>query len=197
MLDTSVFTLLTRLSLPHPPFFPRYFPLPGIMGERLFHVFDRDGSGAIDYQEFLTGMALIYHGTLEEKKKFLFEMYDLDGDGVVTKEELYTMLSHVPAAFKILEASMGEGGGEQSAQQAQPEVNTRVREVVERAFEGKPPDGVLTYEEFQTAVSHNSAITEIINIFYDEGLPETGRSTRESHITSAILPKVCTISIRL
>merc|ERR1719456_1678582 len=82
--------------------FLRFFPLPGMMGERLFAVFDRDNSGAIDFQEFLTGMALIYRGTLEEKKKFLFEMYDLDGDGVVTREELFTMLSHIPAAFKIL-----------------------------------------------------------------------------------------------
>ena len=31
----------------------------------------------------------------------------MDGDGVVTREELYTMLSHIPSAFKILDASMG------------------------------------------------------------------------------------------
>ena len=59
--------------------FLKYFPLPGMMGERLFAVFDRDNSGNIDFTEFLTGMALIYHGTMAEKKRFLFEMYDLDG----------------------------------------------------------------------------------------------------------------------
>lgn len=56
-------------------------------------------------------MALIYKGTVEEKKKFLFEMYDLDGDGVVTREELLTMLSHIPAAFRILDFSMLSMGG--------------------------------------------------------------------------------------
>ena len=84
--------------------FLQYFPLPGMMGEQLFSVFDRDNSDTIDFTEFLTGMALIYHGTMMEKKRFLFEMYDLDGDGVVTKTELRTMLSHIPSAFKILEA---------------------------------------------------------------------------------------------
>lgn len=49
--------------------FLEYFPLPGIMGERLYAVFDRDSSGGVDFQEFLTGMALIYRGTVEEKKK--------------------------------------------------------------------------------------------------------------------------------
>ena len=75
--------------------FLKYFPLPGMMGERLFKVFDRDDSGGIDFQEFLTGMALIYRGTIEEKKKFLFEMYDLDGDGVVTREELYSYFNAI------------------------------------------------------------------------------------------------------
>ena len=33
--------------------FLKYFPLPGMMGERLFTVFDRDNSGGIDFQDLV------------------------------------------------------------------------------------------------------------------------------------------------
>ena len=146
--------------------FLRYFPLPGMMGERLFTVFDTDSSGAINFQEFVTGMALIYHGTVDEKRKFLFEMYDLDGDGVVTREELTTMLTHVPAAFKILAASM-----DVESQPPSPP-DERIAEIVQEAFGEKPADGVLTFFEFCQVLSQSPAVSEVLNILYDETLPE-------------------------
>eukprot|EP01066_Platyproteum_vivax_P003168 Platyproteum_vivax@DN14058_c0_g1_i1.p1 len=88
--------------------FLKYFPMPGVLGERLFAVFDRDSSNTIDFQEFFTGMALIYNGTLDEKRKLLFDMYDLDGNGVITREELSMMLKHIPAAFKILQTCQAQ-----------------------------------------------------------------------------------------
>lgn len=54
--------------------FLKYFPLPGVLGERLFDLFDADGSQTIDFQEFFMGLALIYNGTAEERKRFLFNM---------------------------------------------------------------------------------------------------------------------------
>ena len=41
--------------------FLKYFPLPGMMGERLFAVFDRDGGGSVDFQEFLTWLTPEHH----------------------------------------------------------------------------------------------------------------------------------------
>lgn len=157
--------------------FLRYFPLPGMMGERLFSVFDRDGNGSIDFQEFLTGLTMIYHGTVEDKKKFLFCMYDLDGNGEVTKDELFTMLSHIPSAFKMLqlyEPPLEEKGGVSAVttHHPSPQVEERVRKIVDSVFEGKSEGETLSFDEFQLAVSRNSAISEIINIFYNEALPE-------------------------
>lgn len=155
--------------------FLRYFPLPGMMGERLFSVFDRDGNGSIDFQEFLTGLTMIYHGTIEDKKKFLFHMYDLDGNGEVTKDELFTMLSYIPAAFRMLELNdPAEKGGISALAMREPgpEMEERVRKIVDSVFQGKKEGQTLSFEEFKVAVSRNSAISEIINIFYDEALPE-------------------------
>jgi len=170
--------------------FLKYFPLPGMMGERLFSVFDRDNSGAIDFQEFLTGMGLIYRGTLEEKRRFLFEMYDLDDDGVVTREELFTMLSHIPSAFKILDASMEGARGHSIELREDPQTISRIRNIVDSAFENKKEDENLTFEEFTRVVNKTPEILEIINVFYDEALPEHDFACRHSKITDGPLPRL-------
>jgi len=169
--------------------FLKYFPLPGMMGERLFSVFDRDNSGAIDFQEFLTGMGLIYRGTVEEKKRFLFEMYDLDDDGVVTRAELFTMLSHIPSAFKILDASM-EGRGQTAELREDPQTQSRIRNIVDVAFKNKSEDENLTFVEFTRVVNKTPEILEIINVFYDEALPEHDFACRTSKITDGPLPRL-------
>ena len=153
--------------------FLRYFPLPGMMGERLFSVFDRDGNGSIDFPEFMTGLSMIYHGTMDEKKKFLFDMYDLDGNGEVSKEELFTMLSYIPAAFKVLDLQDPDEETTATAvatYEPTPEMEDKIRQIVDSVFEAGR--STLTFAEFQVAVSRNSAISEIINIFYDESMPE-------------------------
>jgi Ca2+-binding EF-hand superfamily protein len=154
--------------------FLRYFPLPGMMGERLFSVFDKDGNGSIDFPEFLTGLTMIYHGTIEDKKKFLFNMYDLDGNGEITSDELFTMLSYIPAAFRVLEIQDPDEEKTSTAvatYKPTPEVEEKIRSIVDSVFAyGKKE--TLSYEEFQLAVTRNSAISEIINIFYDDAMPE-------------------------
>eukprot|EP00808_Paulinella_micropora_P012134 g12520.t1 len=72
--------------------FLKFFNAPGLLGERLFRVFDRDGNGVIDENEFMTGLAVYLKGTTEEKIRLLFRMYDLRGDQAVNKDELRTML---------------------------------------------------------------------------------------------------------
>lgn len=83
--------------------FLKYFPLPGVLGERLFDLFDTDKSQTIDFHEFFLGLSVIYNGTPEDRKKFLFDMYDLDGNGFITRAELSALLAHVPAALKVLQ----------------------------------------------------------------------------------------------
>ena len=45
--------------------FMKFFDLPGVLGDRLFQVFDTKKTGEIDFEEFLTG----YHKVELEKKK--------------------------------------------------------------------------------------------------------------------------------
>eukprot|EP01083_Nonionella_stella_P294196 1000339_1 len=72
--------------------FTNMFNLPGIMGDRLFTVFDKKGDGKIHWEEFVIGLASYSRGDIDEKIAMLFRMFDLNGENSVNKEELTTML---------------------------------------------------------------------------------------------------------
>ncbi|CEM13189.1 unnamed protein product [Vitrella brassicaformis CCMP3155] len=82
--------------------FLQYFPLPGLWGERLFQRFDYKNIGAVDYEEFLIGIAVCSRGTKDDKIHVLFEVFDLNGDGYIQKSELVAMLSNLPNLTKYV-----------------------------------------------------------------------------------------------
>jgi Ca2+-binding EF-hand superfamily protein len=65
-----------------------------MLSERLFAQFDVKGTGYIDFEEFITGLAIVCRGTQNEKIHFLFNMYDVSHDNTVSKAELATLLNH-------------------------------------------------------------------------------------------------------
>jgi len=73
-----------------------YAQLPGVLGERFFHVMDSDNSGYLDQREFLTGLFRLYCSTFDEKVELIFEIYDFDGDGFVTKNDISTVMASLP-----------------------------------------------------------------------------------------------------
>eukprot|EP01039_Chlorochromonas_danica_P007127 gene7127-7880_t len=76
--------------------FLQYFPLNGLLGERLFAQFDRRKTGYIDFEEFIIGLATACRGTADDKIHFIFNMYDVSHDNTVSKQELSTLLNHIP-----------------------------------------------------------------------------------------------------
>ncbi|CAK9014363.1 Myosin light chain kinase A (MLCK-A) [Durusdinium trenchii] len=76
--------------------FLKFFPLPGLHGERLFHVFDHKHTGVIDFDEFINGLAVCVRGSFDEKVRVIFSIYDIDNNELVSKEELGTMLHQIP-----------------------------------------------------------------------------------------------------
>mmetsp|Transcript_655 Transcript_655/g.682 ORF Transcript_655/g.682 Transcript_655/m.682 type:complete len:883 (-) Transcript_655:908-3556(-) len=76
--------------------FLQYFPLAGLLGERLFAQFDTRKSGFIDFDEFINGLATVCRGSKDDKIHFVFNMYDVSHDNTVSKQELTTLLNHIP-----------------------------------------------------------------------------------------------------
>ncbi|CAN0088156.1 unnamed protein product, partial [Discosporangium mesarthrocarpum] len=91
--------------------FLQYFPVPGLVGERLFHVIDHKNSGKISFEDFTVGLAVCCRGTLQEKMRFIFSVYDIGGDGHISREELLLMLNQVPGPLLSFgAASLAQGG---------------------------------------------------------------------------------------
>ena len=52
--------------------FLQYMPLNGLLGDRLFDVFDTSGDGYIDFDEFVTGLAQMGRGNMDMKIRYVF-----------------------------------------------------------------------------------------------------------------------------
>eukprot|EP00944_MAST-04C_sp_MAST-4C-sp1_P004127 g4127.t1 len=186
--------------------FLRVFPLPGILGERLFTLFDVDGSGVLDYEEFICGLALFCRGSQEERLRVMFDMYDLAGDGAIHKKELGILFSHMPKG--MLEASgLARRIRENSLDQTEPtegnekplealkvgdeasDVLVDVQELVEQAFKDCDlnRDGKLSYHQFNLWVNQNPDLAGWLDHQMNEQVFEAAGvlsgSKKNSHLT--------------
>jgi serine/threonine-protein phosphatase 2B regulatory subunit len=61
--------------------------------DRLFGVFDENGDGGINFEEFLTVLSVLSpKATAVQKLEVSFKLYDMDGDGKIGRAELTAML---------------------------------------------------------------------------------------------------------
>lgn len=76
--------------------FLQYFKLPGIIGERIFNIFDNFGTKFIQNTSFISNMFKIYSSNFDVRLKFIFDVYDFNHDGKITREEVKTILTYIP-----------------------------------------------------------------------------------------------------
>ena len=82
--------------------FSKYYSLPGIIGDRLFRVFDSNNNGILEYNEFKRGMRVLFCGDYEKTLRFIFDFYDFNGDGRISKEDIKIVLLYVVFSNKNL-----------------------------------------------------------------------------------------------
>ncbi len=75
--------------------FNSYYKLPGIIGDRLFHVFNNSKTGFIDLEEFIYNMKTLFCSSFDEISKIIFKFYDFNNNGEITKEDIRIALSYV------------------------------------------------------------------------------------------------------
>jgi len=76
----------------------------GAFYEHVFRTFDEDGSGKIDFKEFLQAISITQAGKPEEKLELAFRLYDIDRNGSIEQDEMaeiikaiYLMTGETPA----------------------------------------------------------------------------------------------------
>jgi serine/threonine-protein phosphatase 2B regulatory subunit len=99
-------------------------------------IFDEDGGGNVDFQEFVSGLsAFSSKGNKEEKLRFAFKVYDIDRDGYISNGEL----------FIVLKMMVGSNLKDQQLQQI---VDKTIMEAdLDR-------DGKISFEEFTKMVEN-------------------------------------------
>eukprot|EP00037_Helgoeca_nana_P014227 m.132580 g.132580 ORF g.132580 m.132580 type:complete len:177 (-) comp22460_c0_seq1:937-1467(-) len=102
--------------------------------ERVIAIFDSDGDGEIDFEEFIKGISLFStRGDKRKKLEFAFKIYDIDKDGFISNGEL----------FQVLKLMVGDNLKDVQLQQ-----------IVDKTiiYADKDGDGMVSFEEFCNVV---------------------------------------------
>jgi len=103
---------------------------------RMIAIFDEDGGGDVDFQEFVSGLsAFSSKGNKEQKLRFAFKVYDIDRDGFISNGEL----------FIVLKMMVGSNLKDQQLQQIVDKT------IMEADLDG---DGKISFEEFTKMVEN-------------------------------------------
>ncbi|OJJ04673.1 hypothetical protein ASPVEDRAFT_86056 [Aspergillus versicolor CBS 583.65] len=106
------------------------------LATRMIAIFDEDGGGDVDFQEFVSGLsAFSSKGNKEEKFRFAFKVYDIDRDGFISNGEL----------FIVLKMMVGNNLKDVQLQQI---VDKTIMEA------DKDGDGKISFEEFTDMVEN-------------------------------------------
>lgn len=106
------------------------------LSTRMIAIFDEDGGGDVDFQEFVSGLsAFSSRGNKEEKLRFAFKVYDIDRDDYISNGEL----------FIVLKMMVGSNLKDQQLQQI---VDKTIMEA------DKDGDGKISFEEFKAMVEN-------------------------------------------
>ncbi|EPE09656.1 calcineurin subunit b [Ophiostoma piceae UAMH 11346] len=106
------------------------------LATRMIAIFDEDGGGTVDFQEFVAGLsAFSSKGNKEQKLRFAFKVYDIDRDGYISNGEL----------FIVLKMMVGSNLKDQQLQQIVDKT------IMEADLDG---DGKISFEEFTKMVEN-------------------------------------------
>ncbi|OAA52001.1 Calcineurin subunit B [Metarhizium rileyi] len=117
------------------------------LATRMIAIFDEDGGGDVDFQEFVSGLsAFSSKGNKEQKLQFAFKVYDIDRDGYISNGEL----------FIVLKMMVGSNLKDQQLQQIVDKT------IMEADLDN---DGKISFEEF-TKMVENTDVSMSMTLEY-------------------------------
>ncbi|ODM93630.1 NADPH oxidase 5 [Orchesella cincta] len=138
--------------------------------DRVFDIFDEDGSGSISLHEFLDAMHQFAGQDADDKIRFLFKVYDVDGDGVIRCEEL----------GKVMRACLAENGMKFS--------DTQTDELTRALFEDADVEGkgALTFDALKAQLKKHPGLLENMSIMLDQWLVPPEKPKQSTSIVPLI-----------
>ena len=147
--------------------FDKYYELPGIIGDRLFRVFNKRNREYISLSDFTSGMTNLFCEDFDKTCKFIFDFYDYDNDGKITKEDIKTILSYI---------TLGESPNSKSPMKDityKNRVNSQedINKILKKCYNNIKEE-YMTYDDFKKVVEEvNSDIYLMIYLFLLENKP--------------------------
>ena len=112
-----------------------------IFGKDMVNEVDKDGTGSIDFPEFLTMMSLkINEENAEEELREAFKVFDGDGNGFIDRRELGLMMRFMGETLTEGEIQVG------AVIELFYDVKIFIKMIIEEADSNK--DGLIDYNEF-------------------------------------------------
>ena len=158
--------------------FNSYYNLPGIIGERLFKVFDTNSNDSIELNEFVESMKTLFYDEYEKNTRFIFDFYDFDNDGKISKEDIRVILSYITLEYSDNKGQIKSidktGISFQHRLMGQEELN----EILNKCFNDKHiKNHSMEYKDFRYIIENvNSDIYLMIYLFLLENRPFSNRN---------------------
>lgn len=70
--------------------------MSGLIGDRVFHIYDVNRNGFIDLMEFVTVSGKFLQSGFDAKMKLVFDIFDINRDGFISGDDIKGILSHIP-----------------------------------------------------------------------------------------------------
>ena len=76
-------------------FFPSFSSSTGSYAHHVFSCMDNTGSGSVNFEQFLSTLALLTHGSYDERVAWIFRLYDVNKDGSICRGDLEEITASV------------------------------------------------------------------------------------------------------
>jgi len=141
--------------------FDKYYELPGIIGDRLFRVFNKKNREYINLNEFSSGMKNLFCEDFDKTSKFIFDFYDYDNNGKINKEDIRVILSYITLGDDITSKTPMKNLSYTNRVNSQEELNN----ILKICFKGIKGE-FMTYDDFKKVIEEvNSDIYLMIYLF--------------------------------
>ena len=147
--------------------FDKYYELPGIIGDRLFRVFNRKNREYISTNDFVSGMKDLFCGDYDKTTKFIFDFYDYNNDGKINREDIRAILSFITLGESPKAKNPMKNLSYKNRVNSQEDLNN----ILQKCFSTIKGE-YMTYEDFKKIVEDiNSDIYLMIYLFLLENKP--------------------------
>ncbi|KAF3686187.1 Guanylyl cyclase-activating protein 2 [Channa argus] len=118
--------------------------------ENVFHSFDTNKDGKIDFMEYVAAVNLVFRGKLEDKLKWSFKVYDRDRNGCLDRHEIRHVVKII---YKI-------------KKQNNPDISESTDYICDRIFEvlDKNRDSQISLEEFMEGAKRDPWVMEQLQL---------------------------------